>query len=158
MNTHPIVAAVSLHYFCSVIKNPVPGQRIRQPLYPRRPRFLFATLNVNESFFLPPPSLSLSHFVFSLFSSFLSILSCIQNVPRSLFLPPASSPRYPLGIAKTGCSTTRNQFVRMSSPLSSILHRTFRSAFPRTEPRTLCGLGDRNKNGAYGVWKVGYDI
>lgn len=41
-----------LHYFCGVIKNPVPGvgQRIRQPLSLRRPCFLFAILNVNESF------------------------------------------------------------------------------------------------------------
>lgn len=41
-----------LHYFCGVIKNPVPGvgQRIRQPLSLRRPCFLFAMLNVNESF------------------------------------------------------------------------------------------------------------
>lgn len=157
MNTHPIVAAVSLHYFCSVIKNPVSGQRIRQPLYPCRPRFLFATLNVNESFFLPPLSLSFSLCILSILV--LSILSCIQNVPRrharcSCLQPRLLDPGCPLGIAKTGCSTTRNQFVRVSPPLSSILHRTFRSAFPRTEPRTLCGLGDRNKNGAHGVWKV----
>lgn len=101
MNTHPIVAAVSLHYFCSVIKNPVPGQRIRQPLYPCRPRFLFATLNVNESFFLPPLPLS-----FSLYLSLLLTLYSLYSrrfysfvyperptLSRSLFLPPASSPR-----------------------------------------------------------------
>lgn len=62
-----------LHYFCGVIKNPVPGagQRIRQPLSPRRPCFLFATLNVNESFSLTSLSFSLS------------LCLCVLSVSRS---------------------------------------------------------------------------
>ena len=90
MNTHPIVAAVSLHYFCSVIKNPVPGQRIRQPLYPRRPRFLFATLNVNESFFLPPLSLSLSFSLCILSILVVSLYSFVYPERPTLAVPASS--------------------------------------------------------------------
>lgn len=114
---------------------------------------------MNLSFSLLSLSLFLSHFVFSLFSSFpffrVSRTSHVVTfaVPASSFQPP----RCPLGIAKTGYSTTRNQFVRgvVTPIVDSANARSFRSAFPRiVESRTLCGLRDRNKNGAYGVRKA----
>lgn len=86
--------------------------------------FVLATLNVNESFFLP-----LSHFVFSRrFHSFVYPERPI--VPASSFV----SSRCPLGIAETGCSTTRNQFVRgvVTPIVDSATERSFRFAFPRT--------------------------
>lgn len=64
MKTHPIVAAhgISIIFapLLKIYRSPGARQRIRQALSPCRPRFLFATLNVNEtlrpSFCLSRPS------------------------------------------------------------------------------------------------------